>query len=272
MDNTLSLPALEAVAVAVPAWSVFSHILIAVLAFPVQSLVQRSSYSKPINEFLCSLLWTAWSLECVVIGSTRSFPVALFTLFIRLMVVPYVFRGAYGNPCTVLHDHLSKGLKWRQQVIGICSYVGIEMAAMVCGVMYCTVMWSILGESMSQDHKQFLDTKLDRFLQVPLPVGFLVELFLAFVMYMPGLLMKASFYRVLVEALFVIFLVATFSGFTGAFMNPMVAIACNLAWSNHGLLDHLLVYWCGSLVGAALAVMVAKLQNSRESHLHLHSD
>lgn len=268
MDSTLSFSALEAVAIAVPVWSLVSHILIAVLAFPVQTLVQRSSYSKPINEFLCSLLWTSWSLECVVIGSTRSSPLALFTLFIRLMMVPYVFRGAYGNPCNVLHDHLSKGLNFRQQVIGICSYVGIQMAAMVCGVMYCTVMWSILGESMSLDHRKFLDTELDRFLQVPILIGFLLELFLSFAMYVPRLLMRESFYRVLAEALFVVFLVATFSGLTGAFMNPMVAVACNLAWSNHDLLDHVLVYWCGPLVGAALAVAVAKLQKSRESRLH----
>ena len=270
MASSVLFPPLEALDVLVPIWSVCSHLLITAIVLTSRTLVQRSAYFKPANEFLCSTLWVVWTLEGVFLSHTRSSNLSLFVLFIRLLVAPYILLGAHSNPCSALRDCLKKRLDQRQ-VFKLCSNVGIQVAAATCGMTYCTVLWTILGRSMSHEYRDFLKVTFDSFLHVSIPNGFLVELLVTFGMFAPSLLIKRSFFLVVIEAAFVVFLVAMFSRFTGAFMNPMAALACNLAWRNHGLLDHVLVYWGGPIVGTTLSVVVARLLNSH-NFPHLHSE
>ena len=270
MASSVLFPPLEALDVLVPVWSVCSHLLITAIVLISRSLVQRSAYFKPANEFLCSTLWVVWTLEGVFLSHTRSSNLSLFILFVRLLVAPHIFLGAYSNPCSALCDCLKKK-PGQEQVFKFFSNVGIQVAAAMCGMMYCNVLWNVFGSSVSHEHRDFLKVTFDSFLHTSIPGGFLVELLVTFAMFVPSLLFKRSFVLVVIEAAFVVFLVAIFSRFTGAFMNPMAALACNLAWHNHGLLEHVLVYWGGPIVGTTLSVVVGRLLNSHNHH-HLHSE
>ena len=249
-----------------PFWSVLAHIVVALPVLLCQSLLKRSAYFRPINEFLCSFLWTAWSLECVVIGSSTLAP---FILFLRLLVPRYAFRGAYTNPCSALFECMEKGLRRQRHFKNLFSSIAIEVIATFFAIIYCYVMWNVLGSTISEDHRQFLGAKPEYFLQVSLLPGFLMELFLTFVAWIPKLVMKDSLHMVLVQASLTTCLVVQFSGSTGAFMNPVTALSFVLAWHRLGatarLLEHFIVYWGGPLVGTALAVAMA--QYHKRNHM-----
>lgn len=117
------------------------------------------------------------------------------------------------------------------------------------------------------DHQQFLLVKPDYFLQVPILSGFLLEFLLTFVCWMPKLLMKDSFYMVLVQACLVVYLVFQFEGSTGAFMNPVTALSFVLTWHRLGAVEHFIVYWVGPLLGTALAVAIARYREREHKRM-----
>ena len=246
-------------------WSVCAHVVPAVPVLLCQFLLRRSAYFRPINEFLCSFLWSTWSLECVVVGYTGSSTLALFTLFLRLLVLPYILHGAYINPCGALYEYgcVEKGSRRRQHFQQLFSNIAIEVTATFFAIIYCYVVWNVLGSTISEDHQQFLQVKPDYFLQVPILAGFLVELLLTFVSWIPRLLMKDSLYMVLVQACLIIYLVFQFQESTGAFMNPVTALSFALVWHRLGAVEHFIVYWGGPLLGTALAVTITRYRKHK---------
>lgn len=71
--------------------------------------------------------------------------------------------------------------------------------------------------------------------------------------------MQDSFALVLTQATLVISLIVWFEHTTGAFMNPLAALSCTLAWHSLGMFDHVVhfvVYWAGPLTGTVLAISI----------------
>ena len=255
----------------IPLWSILSHVLLAVILFTGQSIAAAgwitSTFFAHINEFLCSFAWVAWTLEGIVISYTWSPTLGLFIVFGRLLLAPYLFKDAYANPCGVFYKCLWHGLFSTWSVIHFFLYVSLEMVAAVCGVYYTTAYWNLIGETISRDHRTFLDSKFEYFLQASPMYGSGVEMFVTLLVFTPRVFLRPSIYRTLLESLITIYLIAQFQNTTGAMMNPMVAFSCTLPWHSLNWSDcftHFMVFWVGPFIGTALAVYLAKIWAKRQ--------
>ncbi len=251
-----------------PYWSLSGHVAVAALVFPLRGLLfpalaHRTShpYFQPVNEFLCSFLWVFWTLECMVIDHTTSSSLALSTLFVRMLIAPYIFHGACVNPAFNVYTHLRLGVK-PQAILAVVHNVLIELLAMGCAVVFVSVQWNLLG-MVSLQHHDFLSVQ-DRsyMLQVTPISGFLTELITTFIALLPIVLIRQSFLAVLVSACLTLCLIFQVEAATGAFMNPLNALAVTLTFHMDKLavwdcLVHILVYWYGPYMGAGLAAVLA---------------
>lgn len=248
-----------------PLWSVLLHLLVLIIVLSGQSFAAAgwitSAVFGPINEFLCSFAWVAWTLETLVLSYTWSPTLALTFLFLRLLLAPYIFKGGYANPCAVFYQCVWNGLLSSWSIFHFCFYVSLEMVAAVCGVYFTMAYWSLVGETISRDHKFFLDSKFEYFLQSSPMYGSGVEMFVTLLMFAPRIFLSPSLIRGTLESVVTVTLIIQFQSMTGAMMNPMVAFACTLPWhslDSYGYVTHFLVFWVGPFIGTALAVYLAK--------------
>ena len=237
---------------AFPPWSIAAHLLVAVLVLGAQQTVRGSQ----VNEFLCTLLWVCWTLEMSVIGFASSNLHALSTLFVRMMLWPLLFRDACVNPLNsvylAVHERSVKKVPW---------YLGVQLVAMATGLLYSALMWRLLSSFVSDIHLSFMSSRANPFLNVGTINGFFLELGMAFVMYLPRLVMGTGFVCTFISAVLSCSMIILLEHTTGAFMNPLVALSSNLLWhyqslSIVALSELFLVYWLAPALGT---VMVALL-------------
>ena len=259
----------------VPFWSISVQVAMGTLVFLCRRLVsQRETTSFTlVNEFLCSFLWVVWTLEAAVISFASSDTLALINLFVRLVLIFYTFQGACANPSVALYKQLLTGFSPRRMLL----YVAIELAAMVLALLYVSTVWSLLGQTVSKDHREFLLEDCTYILQVSPLNGFLIELVITFAMFLPLMFMSQSFIAVIGSCLFTLLLVILFQAPTGAFMNPLTALAFTLNWHTQRLnmtecFIHILVYWCGPYTGSFLAVLAARRIQAFRNQQHEHTE
>lgn len=254
-----------------PLWSVISCLLVSFVLFTGQSFTAAgwvtSAFFGPVNEFLCSFAWIAWTLEGLVISYTWSPTLGLTFLFLRLVLAPYIFKGAYANPCSVFYRCMWHGLLSTWSIFHFLLYVSIEMAATICAVLYTMAFWNFFGENISRDHKYFLDSKFEYFLQASPMYGAGVEMFVTMLTFTPRIFLGPSLFQATLESLITVGLVIQFESMTGAMMNPIVAFGSALPWHSldyTGYLTHIAVFWFGPFVGTAIAVLLAKAWAKRQ--------
>lgn len=254
----------------VPYWSLSGHVAIAVLILPLRSLLFPSHrlhthpYFPPVNEFLCSFLWVVWSLECMVISHATSTSLALATLFLRMIIAPYIFKGACVNPAYNVFTHLRQGGRPRALKL-MLQNVLMEVLAMVCAVLFVSVQWRLLAQFSSQ-HQEFLIEDKSYMLNVTPLTGFLEELFTTFIALLPVVLMGESFLTVLVSASLTMCLIPMAEAATGGYMNPLNAMASAITFHMDKLtpvdyIVHIVVYWLGPYLGSGLAAVLHSWTN-----------
>lgn len=236
-------------------WSLFTHALLAcVLLLARLSLRSRSFLFSLANEVLVTLLWCSWSLEGLLVGTLVSPWLALLSLFLRLLLLPYIARDAYINPCAVLYRHW--GLPWPRLLPLLLTNTSLQLVGMALGVAYSLSVWSALGSTVSDLHGSFMSLRITAFLTVPSITGFLLELTMTFLSLVPKLLMRGGFPLTVVESAVCCYLVFLLGDFTGAFMNPIIALSFVLVChpGSVELFRHTAVYWLAPLLATAGAV------------------
>ena len=246
-----------------PIWSVLSQLVAGVILVGTQNLLLKNrttrKYFDVLNEFLCTFAWVWWSMETILLSYMRSPNIGLLSVFIRLVIYPYISHGAPNNPLTALYVYFNKTDPTRRYFSRFCLSVAIQLFAMVLALVYCHYYWKLLGVMVSSDHLVFLEAKLNYFLRTSPTYGFLSELFISFAMYLPSIFLPPSFFLTVIDSAFVIVLIVNFNTLTGAFMNPISALFSTLYWhdlASQDYLVHIVVFWLGPFVGTRMAALV----------------
>ena len=248
------------------------HFIAAAALILLQNLLSLSKTLDPhfkfLNEFIASVIWNVWSLESFLVFCTWSQQFGLLTLGLRLLLGPLLLRQAYVNPCGLLFTYLSSqpgNKKGRELFLHFCA----ELLAIPASLAFSMAIWNFLDElGLSDDHTNFLQEKVKFFLSVPPFTGFTIEIFVTFLMFMPGTFAFPSTLLRIAETFLIVFLVFQFGSCTGAFMNPMVALTYLLMW-HYGdthpstLVIHLFVFWVGPLVGTVMALGMARFLSNK---------
>ena len=267
VSNSSSSPSLAADLIlhlsAYPPWSLAAHLAVAGLVVSIQQAVKESKQFAAANEFLCTLLWVCWTLESSVIGFASSSRHVLFTLFIRLLLCPFLFHDACVNPCNSVYMAVEQ-----RSARKIPQHLVMQFMAMAAGLLYSILSWQFLGSWLSDVHLSFMGSHTNPFLNVTLLEGFLLELGMAFAMYIPRMVMKIGFTCNFVSAAWTCVMIILLEHTTGAFMNPLIATSSTLLWHfrSFGMGDLavlLVVYWLGPVLGTVLAARLDLWAGSR---------
>ena len=254
----------------IPIWSVLSQLLAVFLLLGIQWMLKRraSRHFELLNEFVCCCMWVWWSVETTLISVMRSWTAGNISLFVRLLVYPYISQAGVSNPCFALYLYYTGGRGRRGNVRRLCVSLLIELLAVPVMLVFCHYLWTLLGVAVSSDHYEFIERRLDYFLSTDPHYGFLYELIPSFIMFLPGIFMSTSLTFNILNSLITVILIYFFDGYTGAFMNPMVALASTLFWhslSPWDYLMHCVVFWVGPLVATWAAASVALQYSSYQA-------
>lgn len=248
-------------------WStiVFSGVSVALAG--TQRLVSLcpllSPHSSIINEFLFSLFWVVSTMENILITNMTSKISGLVVLGLRLLFSPIISQRVHGNPCSTLYQYLKEPAHSRKTTplfLPIC----VQLLAVPLGIASSLAIWQLISP-MSDYHFYFLEKKIDSFLSIPPVAGFFTEM-ISFLMFMPQIFLPDSKFFKVVDVFFIVYLISQFGMLTGAFMNPMAALASVLMWHSESfwflqeLWIHVTVFWFGPFIGTILAVSVANMQ------------
>ncbi len=137
----------------------------------------------------------------------------------------------------------------------------IELLAMLCGLLFVCVQWRALAVVSVQHQDFLLVTDMSYGLHTSPLAGFMTELLVTFTSLLPLVFIRQSFLALLVSALVTLCLILQAGAATGAFMNPLTAMATAIAFHMDKLgprdyLVHVLVYWCGPYAGSGLAALL----------------
>lgn len=249
-------------------WTVTIHIVVFLVILKTKQLASYDSHGNryfTMYEFLFSVGWVVLSLENTMIFIMMSETSGVVVLGLRLFVSSIFFQKMFGNPCGTLYVYLSRWNTRKASTL-ICPLCA-QVLAIPFGICITLTVWNILA-TVNKDYSIFLEKEIEYFLSVHPGKGFLVEATVSFLMFLPGIFISTSTSTFLsfLEAIFDVFLVHTFGGVTGAFMNPMVALSCYLMWHYHytGAWEHMFVFFLGPLVGTMMAVGVARYYKRKQ--------
>ena len=269
-----------------PIWSYVIHAITVCLVIGCRSAIsavlkrggtsQAAIIFKFFDELLSSTAWVVFSLECPVVGITRSKTSLLAIIALRLFLAPPFLGSTHFNPCGTLYRYLL-GVGVDQDITKPSLRTSLvhllaETLAIPLGSLISMATWTILAENnLSSDHTYFLDAQPEFFLSVSSPTGFVIELSISFVMFLLSILLPETRVYRISQVLLMTFLISIFGPMTGAFINPMVALTFLLMWHRgmlglSALASHFFVFWLGPLVGTAMAVGVVRtyfIQKSR---------
>lgn len=254
---------------AFPPWSIAAHLVVCVLVVVLQRAGRSSRQFSSLNEYLCTILWVCWTLESSVIGYASSNLHTMSSLFIRLLLWPSLALDACVNPCNSIYNAVQE-----KSLRKIPHYIVIQFFAMVTGLLYCGVTWRFLSSGLSATHQGFMTSRASPFLKVSILEGFLLELGMSFVMYLPKLVIRTGFTCNFISAAVTCVMVFLFEHTTGAFMNPIIALSSNLLWHSAtfrlgALFVMVVVYWLAPFLGAMLAALLDMWITSAQEKLHV---
>ena len=254
----------------IPFWSIAVQLL-AVLSFSAlqrrhtPSTTTTTTTTTTVFEFLFTVTWIVMVLENTIISKIWSAPYGILALGLRMFLTPMVVEGVHGNPCWALYSYLQTPPQLRNLSSSLSLLVA-QISSVPTGICISLILWHCLA-TVSNDHLYFLDMELDHFLSAPPLTGFLVEVLVTFLMFLPEIFLPNSIVFRLLDTFFILFLVSYFGMMTGAFMNPTAALACWLMWhSRTGSLwevgVHFFVFWLGPFLGTAMAAGVRRVWSS----------
>lgn len=253
---------------AIPAWSLAAHLLVGLVVLALQKTLRRSHQFSSWNEYLCTFLWVSWTLESSVIGFASSNGNVLLTLFLRMLLWPLLSYDACVNPLNSVYLVVQE-----KSARHIPRCLTIQFLAMISGITYSVFLWRFLGYWLSDTHSLFMTTSsANPFLNVSMAQGFGLELGMAFVMYLPRLVMGSGFMSTFASATVTCVLIILLEHTTGAFMNPLIALSSTLLWHSgslgvEGVVELLVVYWVAPAIGTVL-VATLDMWTSRPQHKH----
>ena len=232
----------------------------------LQRAVRNYQQFSSLNEYLCTILWVCWTLEASVIGYASSNLHVLSSLFVRLLLWPSLALDACVNPCNSVYTAVQKR---SPNKVPLC--IVIQCLAMATGLLYSGLTWRVLSFGVSDIHRGFMTSHSSPFLNVSVVEGFLLELSMSFVMYLPKLIMRTGFTSNFVSALVTCVMIFLLEHTTGAFMNPIAALSSTLVWhsSSFRWTDMIIVYWLGPFLGAAFAAWLNMWLTERQEKPHL---
>ena len=265
---------LNQVAIVFPLWSVLTLVFVVLVVGCTRSLLRRSHLLFPhfhlINEFLGTFGWICTSLEGVVVGAMWSREAGLMLLFIRLLLAPYLFKGAYTSPCSALFDIFKNNDYSKKEFIRFFEILAVQVLASLCAVVYVIrVTWRFLAD-ISDDHFHFNGIEQAYYLQVWSMYGFGIEFFTTAISFSFRFILRESIFRVLLESTLVTYLVYRFSPLSGAMMNPLVALSNLLPWSSldlPGCIEHAFVFWLAPFMGTFLAISLFRRYSRIKHHV-----
>lgn len=252
-------------------WSVVVHLAVYTILYYVRYFIFYHLHLKPatfrtLSEFLFSVAWVILSLEDCVIFNVVSEKIGVTFVGLRLFLFPLTFHKMFGNPCEVIYHYLKRPYRtWKADAF--LRPIFVQLLAVPVGVLISIGTWKLLG-LVSTDYHSLTEKKIDYFLTIPAFQGFIVEAAISFLMFLPTIFLPGSFIISILETLFIMLLVYNFGGMTGAFMNPMAALACFVMWQSRslgfaGVPTHLLVFTIAPMMGTVLAVLLAKFLKRR---------
>ena len=256
---------------AYPAWSVAAHVVVGVVVLALQRTVRDSREFSSWNEYLCTLLWVCWTLETSVIGFASSSTHVVFSLFIRLLLWPLLFHDACVNPLNSVYLAVQEN-----SVRKVPWCLGLQFTAMISGLVYSSLSWQLLSLWFSDTHLNFMTSRVNPFLNVGTLEGFLLELGMSFIMYLPRLVMKTGFTSTFLSASVTCVMIMLLEHTTGAFMNPLIALSSSLLWHSGsltavgGVWEQVVVYWLAPTLGTVLVASLDMwLSRTKQNKLHL---
>lgn len=170
-----------------------------------------------------------------------------------MLLWPLLFHDACINPLNSVYLAVQES-----SVRKVPWYLGNQLVAMAIGLIYSTLTWRLLSSLVSDVHLSFMSSQANPFLKVGMLQGFLLEMGMAFVMYLPRLVIRTGFTCTFISAVLSCAMIFLLEHTTGAFMNPLVALSSNLLWHYQSLnvvaLSELfLVYWLAPTLGTLMA-------------------
>lgn len=232
----------------------------------LQRAVKNHQQFSSLNEYLCTILWVCWTLEAAVIGYASSSHHVISSLFVRLLLWPSLALDACVNPCNSIYTAVQDKSPKK-----VPHTIMIQCLAMATGLLFSSLMWRVLSSGGSDIHRGFMTSRGSPFLNVGVVDGFLLELGMSFVMYLPKVVMRTGFTCNFVSAVVTCVMIFLLGHTTGAFMNPIAALSLTLVWhsTSFRLTDIIIVYWLGPFLGAAFAAGFDMWLAKRKEKLHL---
>lgn len=232
-----------------PAWCLASILLSAALVVLSRRYWSNLRTTLMVNEFTCSLLWSSWMMELVVIGRHGNYVTKLVTCFLMLLAQPVIYSGACANPVGILIGYLNRRFSSRRAIeLLFCELLAVPLSAG-----YTLLVWYIVGQ-VSSSHINAHTIVVNNFLQVPVLQGVLIEAVGVFVMLSPLKIVNSKVEQSVLSAIFVTISGIAVENLTGGFFNVLPALSLAMLYKKSDMwFELLVVYFGGSLAGGALA-------------------
>ena len=251
-------------------WSAALHVAVVLALLQMQRLVAGMGSPRSsalLSEFLFSVAWVVTSLENTVLSVMWSKTSGLVALGLRIFFSSVVFHEVHGNPCTAVFFHYSSR-RWppAKKLSSLLRTLCAQALAVPLGVAIAMLSWRLLALTSSA-HADFVQKEI-RFPSASPLTGVTIEAGVAFLMFLPGLLLFPSLPSTvfkLIDTVFILFFIHHFD----AIVNPIAAMACYLTWNrdvhSSSILEFAVVYFLGPMVGTWVAVTVAKQSKRKQS-------
>ena len=267
--SELSTNALMRYVTVLPGWSIAVQLVIGAGILGIQHSLRGSHKFSIWNEYLCTLLWICWTLETSVIGFASSNYHANFSLFIRLLLWPLLSHNACVTPLNIVYLAVEE-----QSFKKIPRYLFIQLAAMATGLLFSSLSWRFMASWLSDIHYDFMSSRVNPFLNVSIVEGFLLELVMSLVSYLPRLFMKTGFKCTFTSAMVTCILILLLEHTTGAFMNPLTALSSVLLWHStsltiYSVYEMMIVYWMAPIIGTIMIARFDVWMNSQRPKYHV---
>ncbi|EDO35733.1 predicted protein [Nematostella vectensis] len=239
-------------------WSVAAIIVVFLLGEIGRMIVKTNMlprHYKYASELISSFQFSACIFELVVIGRFYSPYVGIACSFILLFLKnsEYIFDGSAANPCGLLEGVVCKLKKpW---FLNFVLTVLFQFSGALLSFPVMRFMWQ---KTNSEMHFKQLNSELGTTLQVPIIIGFAIEVFTTFVVTMVDFVTRGEMRRFnpILRSTTCIAVCYALTGTTGVWMNPVFATVHTFLFTTGKelLLEHLFVFWVGPILGTLVAI------------------
>lgn len=241
-----------------PLWCLASIVLSAALVLFIRRSWRGTSSSKYLNEFACTLLWLSWALERVIIGYHGNYITRVVVTFVMLIVQPYLFQEARGNPGVLLMDYLRGKLSMKRAV----TLFAFELMAIPFSIVFTIGVWRVV-EQVSSSHVSAHTISGSDFLQVSFLQGFHIEALGMFLILSPEYIIRGHTEQILFSATLLTVMDVAIGHLTGGFFNVLSLATFAVMYTKSSIWYELLLVYCGGSVVGVLAAWITFVKRQR---------